>query len=88
MNTASAEMIGRGQITIPKKLREQNGHKEGTQFNVLAVGSGYFLEPIENGFDPVKDIEDGFLQISRNLARSGVSLEDMLTELRRMKTDG
>jgi AbrB family looped-hinge helix DNA binding protein len=85
MTTSAVEIIGEGQITVPKALRDKNGHQAGTKFDVVTVGNGYFLEPQEDGRSPASDIEAGFMEISRNLANQGVTLEDMLAELRRIR---
>jgi AbrB family looped-hinge helix DNA binding protein len=85
MTSTTIEMIGKGQITIPKKIRESNGHKEGTKFEILTIGNAYLIEPVDDAESPIREIESAFLGISRNLASQGVSLEDMLAELRRIR---
>ncbi len=39
------QLSNKGQITIPKKLREQSNWKEGQEFIIINVGDGILLKP-------------------------------------------
>ena len=41
----TTQLSNKGQITIPKKLRDQSNWKEGQEFTIINVGDGILLKP-------------------------------------------
>jgi AbrB family looped-hinge helix DNA binding protein len=87
MTIAAAEMYGKGQITIPKAIRDSNGFKEGTKLSVLDLGEGCLLiEPMED--DTIRKIHRNFDRTSEILHREGATLESALAILRSLREAG
>ncbi|MEO7717942.1 MAG: AbrB/MazE/SpoVT family DNA-binding domain-containing protein [Capsulimonas sp.] len=84
MTVASVEMISKGQITIPKAIRDKNGYIDGTKFHIVEIGQGYFLSPIADD-DAPRAIDAAFDRMSTRLKSQGVSLESMMAELRKIR---
>lgn len=79
--TTAIEMAKRGQVTIPKSLREQYALESGQRFTLLDLGGVFVLSPKSSRIDDLCDpLRDGLLA-------EGASLEEMLIELRRMRED-
>ena len=66
----------RGQVTIPKRLRDRYGIRAGQQFTVIDLGGAFVLSPHESRIDPLLD------QIRDELVKEGATLEEMLAEIR------
>jgi AbrB family looped-hinge helix DNA binding protein len=87
MIVSTAEMYAKGQITIPKVIRDNNGLREGAKLSVVDLGDGCLLvEPMEG--DVVKQINRSFDRTSELLRRNGASLESALAEIRRLRESG
>ena len=79
--TTAVEMAKRGQVTIPKSLREQYALESGQRFTLLDLGGVFVLSPRASRIDDLCDsLRDG-------LMAEGASLEEMLMELRRIRED-
>jgi AbrB family looped-hinge helix DNA binding protein len=87
MTVLSAEMYGKGQITIPKAIRDSNGLKEGTKFTVLDLGEGRLLMEPADG-ETIRDIHRSFNRTGELLGREGATQEAALAALRRMREAG
>jgi AbrB family looped-hinge helix DNA binding protein len=48
---ARAKMSSKGQLVIPKSVRDAHGWHEGTEFEFVDAGNGVLLEPIRD-YDP------------------------------------
>jgi AbrB family looped-hinge helix DNA binding protein len=48
---ARAKMSSKGQIVVPKPLRDAHGWGEGTEFEFVESGKGVLVRPVEK-FDP------------------------------------
>lgn len=83
MTTIAVELAQRGQLTIPKSLRDQYGLGEGSQLTILDIGGVFLVSPRRVSVDASADVlRDG-------LAASGATLEGMLADLRqRRESDG
>ena len=79
MTACAVEMAQRGQMTIPKELRDRYGFETGRQFTLIDLGGVFVLSPRESKIDDMCD------RLRDDLLSEGASLEDMLTELRRMR---
>lgn len=79
MDARSVVMAQRGQVTIPKALREQYSIETGQRFTLLDLGGVFILSPKESCIDDMCD------EIRDELLKEGATLEEMLAELRRMR---
>ena len=82
MTATAVELAQRGQLTIPKSLRDQYGLGEGSPLTILDIGGVFLVCPRRISVDASADaLRDG-------LAASGATLEGMLADLRqRRETD-
>lgn len=79
MTIAAVEIAQRGQLTIPKALRDQYNLKDGQKMTVVDIGGVFLVSPRQIRVDAHADaLRDGLLA-------AGVTLEDMLAELRRRR---
>lgn len=77
---AAIEIKQRGQVTLPKRLRDRYGLTEGKRMTLIDLGGGVFvLSPKESKVDERAD------RIRDRLLASGATLEDMLAELRQLR---
>ena len=72
----SARVRIRGQITIPQDIREEMNLDEQTTVNIFRVGKVLLMTP--------KRLERASLakKVERELKREGMTLEDLLTDLK------
>lgn len=81
MSVGLVEVAQRGQVTLPKALRDQYGIKSGQQLTVIDLGGAFLLSPKTSKVDALCDqIHDGLLQ-------EGASLEGLLAELRAQREE-
>ncbi len=73
--TSIAEIKARGQLTIPKKIREQTGLDEGEVVNIIPVGDTLIITPRR------LEIEEARRQIRKIMKAAGLSPEDFLAGL-------
>lgn len=71
------QVVQRGQMTLPKELRDIYNIKNGDTFTIIDLGEGQFL--LRRGKSQVDEICD---RINADLDANDISLEDMLTRLR------
>ena len=74
------EVARRGQITIPKHLRDDLGIEEGQKYALRTLEGGILLLTPQNG-----KAATALAQLREVLVAQGASLEEMLTELRRKR---
>lgn len=79
MKTLKLEMAQRGQITIPKSLRDRYGWDVGQHFSVIDLDGVILFSPKESRINALAD------QLRDDLLKEGATLEEMLAELRRMR---
>jgi bifunctional DNA-binding transcriptional regulator/antitoxin component of YhaV-PrlF toxin-antitoxin module len=77
MATLTVELAQRGQITIPKALREQHKWNTGQRFSLIDLGGIVVMSPRESKIDTLTN------QLRDDLLAEATTLEDMLAELRR-----
>lgn len=75
-NTLTLQLAQRGQVTLPKTLREQYNLRPGDPLTLLDLGGVFVLSPKHSQVDALAD------QITRELSKSGETLESMLVALR------
>ena len=80
----SAEIKSRGQLTIPKKIREAGGLEEGQGVTIIPLGDSLLVTP------RTLKLEDVRRELRRMLRSSGLSPKDLLDALQeeRSRTSG
>ena len=77
---ATIEVARRGQITIPKSMRDALGIEEGSKYGLKALDGGIImLRPLGGQANAARK------QLRDALLSKGASLDEMLTTLRRMR---
>ena len=71
-----AEIKSRGQLTIPKKIREMGHLEEGQVVTIIPVGDSLIITPKRLELDEARE------QIKKMLKASGISLEKLLAGLK------
>ncbi len=79
MASHTIELAQRGQVTIPKSLREQYNWETGQQFSIIDLGGVVVMSPRTSKVVALAN------QLRDNLIKDGATLEDMLAELRRIR---
>jgi AbrB family looped-hinge helix DNA binding protein len=72
----TAEIKGRGQLTIPKKVRQQGHLEEGQVVSIIPVGDAVIITPKRLALDEARN------EIRKLLRASGYSVEDLLAGLK------
>jgi AbrB family looped-hinge helix DNA binding protein len=70
-----AEIKSRGQLTIPKKIRETSHLEEGQVVSIIPIGDSIIITPKR------LEIEEARRQINKILKASGFSAKDVLAGL-------
>lgn len=83
MTPVAVELAQRGQLTIPKPMRDQYGLRDGHKMTMVDIGGVFLVSPRQMSVDvPADTLRDGLLA-------SGATLEGMLADLRqRREADG
>jgi AbrB family looped-hinge helix DNA binding protein len=71
----TTKIDGKGQLTIPKKFRDDLGLSKGACFSILRVGDGLILMPEQQRFEQLCE------KISLKLTIAGISPERVLATL-------
>lgn len=71
-----AEIKSRGQLTIPKKIRESSNLEEGQTVAVIPVGDAVIITPQK------LELDEARRRIKKMLKESGLSVEDVLSGLK------
>ena len=71
-----AEIKSRGQLTIPKKIREMGHLEEGQVVTIIPVGDSLIITPKR------LELDEARRQIKKVLKASGISLEKLLAGLK------
>lgn len=74
--TYVAEIKARGQLTIPKKVREAGNLYEGEVVSIIPVGDTLIITPKK------LELEEARREIRKILKASGVSIEDLIEGLK------
>ena len=72
----TAEIKSRGQLTIPKKIREVSHLEEGQIVSIIPVGDSVVITPRR------LELDEARREIKRILKGAGISPEDLLEGLR------
>ena len=79
MKTLAVEVVQRGQVTLPKALRDEYHIETGQRFTILDLGGVFLFSPTESRVDALCD------QLREGLVAEGASLEEMLADLRQRR---
>jgi AbrB family looped-hinge helix DNA binding protein len=71
-----AQLKSRGQLTIPKKIREASNLEEGQVVAVIPVGDSVIITPQR------LELDEARRQIKKILKESGLTAEDLLAGLK------
>jgi len=74
--TAVAEIKSRGQLTIPKKIRDISHLEEGQVVSIIPVGDSVIITPKR------LELDEARRQIRRIIKASGLSEKELLTGLK------
>lgn len=75
LKTALAEIKSRGQLTIPKKIREASHLEEGQVVSVIPVGDSLIITPKR------LELDEARRQIRKIMKASGLTEKELLTGL-------
>ena len=67
-----AEIKARGQLTIPKKIREMSHFEEGNVVSILPVGDSLVITPRR------LELDEARIQLKKLLKASGLTVEDLI----------
>ncbi len=76
VKTAIAEIKSRGQLTIPKKIRESSHLEEGQVVSIIPVGDSVIITPKR------LELDEARRQIRRIMKASGLSEKELLAGLK------
>ncbi|MBI1869941.1 MAG: AbrB/MazE/SpoVT family DNA-binding domain-containing protein [Chlamydiae bacterium] len=71
-----AEVKSRGQLTIPKKIRDQGYLEEGQVVSIIPLGDAFLVSP------KMLELDEARRELRRLLKSSGRSLEELLEGLK------
>ena len=80
MKAISTEIKSRGQLTIPKKIRDMIHLEGGQAVSILPVGDSVVITPRR------LELDEARRQIRRILKQSNCSIEDLLAGLKEERT--
>jgi len=80
MKAISTEIKSRGQLTIPKKIRDMIHLEEGQAVSIFPVGDSVVITPRR------LELDEARRQIRRILKQSNCSIEDLLAGLKEERT--
>jgi bifunctional DNA-binding transcriptional regulator/antitoxin component of YhaV-PrlF toxin-antitoxin module len=75
-----AEIRARGQLTIPKKIREKEAFYEGANVSIIPVGDSLLLTPHK------LELDEARREIGRLMKEAGISLGDLIRGLEEERT--
>lgn len=76
LKTSIAEIKARGQLTIPKKIREMSHLEEGQVVSIIPVGDSLIITPKR------LELDEARREIKKIIKASQLSIEDLLAGLK------
>ena len=76
LRSITAEIKSRGQLTIPKKIRDMSHLEEGQTVSIIPVGDSVIITPKR------LELDEARREIKKILKASGLSPEDLLVGLK------
>jgi AbrB family looped-hinge helix DNA binding protein len=71
----SAAIKSRGQVTIPKRIREAGAMEEGQRVTIIPIGDSLLVTPKK------LNLEDARRELRKLLKSSGITLKDLIAGL-------
>jgi AbrB family looped-hinge helix DNA binding protein len=81
LKTSVAEIKARGQLTIPKKIREMSHLEEGQVVSIIPVGDSLIITPKR------LELDEARREIQKIIKASQLSPEDLLAGLKEERKD-
>jgi AbrB family looped-hinge helix DNA binding protein len=78
---AIAEIKARGQLTIPKKIREMSHIEEGNVVSILPIGDSLIITPKR------LELDEARRQFRKLVKSSGLTLEELIEGLKEERTE-
>lgn len=75
-NVATAEIKARGQLTIPKKIREKSHLEEGQAVSIISLGDSLIITPKK------LELDEARREIRKVLKSSKMTIEELMDGLR------
>lgn len=79
--TATAEIKARGQLTIPKKIREMSNMEEGSVVSIVPVGDSLVITPKRIELDEARR------QVRKLLKASGLTIGELIEGLKEQRDE-
>ena len=79
--TATAEIKARGQLTIPKKIREMSNMEEGSVVSIVPVGDSLVITPRRI------ELEEARRQLRKLLKASGLTIKELTLGLKEQRDE-
>jgi AbrB family looped-hinge helix DNA binding protein len=84
VTTASVKMAPKGQVTIPKPIRDKYGLDGDSHLNIVDIDGMLLLSPVDAS-DAIRRIDKNLDEMREELIASGATLESMLARLRQIR---
>jgi AbrB family looped-hinge helix DNA binding protein len=84
LTTASMKMASKGQVTIPKPIRDKYGLDGDSHLAIVDIDGMLLLSPVDVS-DKIRRIDRNFDEMREELIASGATLEAMLARLRQIR---
>jgi AbrB family looped-hinge helix DNA binding protein len=81
MKSATAEIKSRGQLTIPKKIREMVHLEEGQTVSIIPIGDSVIVSPKR------LELDEARREIRRIAKQTGCSLDELIAGLKEERED-
>lgn len=78
---AIAEIKARGQLTIPKKIREMSHLEEGNVVTILPIGDSLIITPKR------LELDEARRQLRKLVKASGLTVEELIEGLKEERTE-
>ena len=75
-NVATAEIKARGQLTIPKKIREKSNLEEGQTVSIISLGDSLIITPKR------LELDEARREIRKVLKSSKMTIQELMDGLR------
>lgn len=87
MTTVSAEVTGRGQVTIPKSVRDKYGLANGAKIRIVDMDGSIVIVPQETELK-IDRMHANFDTVREHLVATDANLDDMMATLRQVREGG
>ena len=85
--TILAEVTQRGQVTIPKRVRDKFGLTGGAEVEIIDLDGSIMIIP-KDTVESVNRMHANFDRVREELIAADVTLDDMMAALRKIRESG